>query len=98
MHPILVGLIAGTIFGVVDVLLMVPLKLPDKRRAMVGAFFSRFAIGFLIPLLSVPEVGWLRGLMVGLLVSLPDAIITKAYAPIMATGTVGGAVIGLLVV
>lgn len=29
-----------------------------------------------------------------LLVSLPDAIVTKAYVPILAVGIVGGAIIG----
>jgi hypothetical protein len=31
------------------------------------------------------------------LLSLPDAIITKAYAPILILGAVGGVVIGLIV-
>ena len=48
MNPVLFGLVAGLAFGVVDVLLMVPLQLPDKKTAMLGAFLSRFAIGFLI--------------------------------------------------
>ena len=34
---------------------------------------------------------------VALLLSLPDAIITKAYAPILILGAVGGLVIGLIV-
>ena len=33
----------------------------------------------------------------GLIVSIPDAIITKAYLPILITGAVGGVVIGSLV-
>jgi hypothetical protein len=33
----------------------------------------------------------------GLLLSLPDAIITKAYAPIIVLGIIGGAVIGFVV-
>jgi hypothetical protein len=37
------------------------------------------------------------GILVGVLTSLPDAIITKAYVPIMATGVVFGALlVGLL--
>jgi hypothetical protein len=34
------------------------------------------------------------GALVGLLVSLPDAIVTKAYVPILAIGVAGGALIG----
>jgi hypothetical protein len=46
----------------------------------------------LIQLPSWP--GWLVGLTFGLLLSLPDAIVTKAYAPILLSGAIGGAIIG----
>ena len=36
------------------------------------------------------------GLIVGLLISLPDAVITKAYAPILIVGAIGGSIIGWL--
>jgi hypothetical protein len=38
---------------------------------------------------------WARGLVVGLLVSLPDALVTKAYAPILIIGSIGGLLIGI---
>ena len=93
------GLIAGVVFGALTVASMLPMKFPDKRAALLGAFLNRFAIGLLIPLLkpSLPMLhGWLAGASVGLLLSLPDAIITKAFVPIAAVGVVGGAVIGLV--
>lgn len=96
MNPVLFGLVAGLAFGVVDVLLMVPLQLPDKKTAMLGAFLSRFAIGFLIPLCKLPAPMIATGLIVGLLISLPDAVITKAYAPILIVGAIGGSIIGWL--
>jgi hypothetical protein len=37
------------------------------------------------------------GLMVGVLLSLPDAVITRAYGPILVLGAIGGAVIGWLI-
>jgi hypothetical protein len=94
MNPVLFGLIAGLVFGIVDVALMIPLDHPDKKTAMLGAFLSRFAIGFLIPLVKMPMPPWAAGALVGVLVSLPDAVITKAYLPILITGFIGGAVIG----
>jgi hypothetical protein len=94
MNRIPFGILAGLIFGVIDVALMIPLDLPEKRTAMSGAFLSRFAIGFLIPLVHMPMPGWAAGAIVGLLISLPDAVITKAYVPILVVGVVGGAVIG----
>jgi hypothetical protein len=35
--------------------------------------------------------------LVGLLTSIPDAIVTKAYAPILITGVIFGAVAGWIV-
>ena len=94
MNPILFGVIAGLLFGAVDVALMIPMEFADKKTAMLGAFASRFAIGFLIPLVKMPIPPWAIGAAVGLLVSIPDAIITRAYVPILATGLIGGAAIG----
>ena len=94
MNPVTFGLIAGLIFGAVDVALMIPMDFPDRKTAMLGAFASRFAIGFLIPLVKMPLPAWAIGALVGVLVSVPDAIITKAYAPILGTGLLGGLVIG----
>ena len=94
MNPIVFGALAGLVFGAVDVALMLPMEFPDKKTALLGAFLSRFAIGFLIPLVQMPLPGWLIGGIVGLLISLPDAVITKAYVPILATGVAGGMIIG----
>ena len=97
MNNILQGAISGTAFGIVAVLLMTPLSFPDKTAALLGAFLNRFAIGFLIGASSLPISGWLQGALIGLLISLPDAIITKTYAPILIMGVIGGAVIGLII-
>ena len=37
------------------------------------------------------------GLLVGVMTSLPDAIITKAYVPIMVTGVIFGPIAGWVV-
>lgn len=94
MTPVTLGVVGGIAFGALDVLLMLPLQFPDKHSALVAAFLSRFAIGFLVPVCKLPLPWPLSGAVVGLLVSLPDAIITKAYVPIIAVGVVGGAVLG----
>lgn len=41
--------------------------------------------------------GWLAGLFFGVLLSAPSAIVTKAWAPILGMGAVGGTIIGLIV-
>src|SRR5947207_14448721 len=88
------GLISGLVFGVVTVGLMLPMQFPDKSTALLAAFISRFGIGLVIGCVQLPLPGWLIGLAFGLLLSLPDALITKVYAPIIIVGTVGGLVIG----
>lgn len=90
------GIIYGLIYGVLDVIPMFAMNIPDGMTAAAGAFINRFAIGFLIPLTTFPSKGWQRGLMLGLLLSVPDAIITKAYLPILFLGIIGGFVIGLI--
>ena len=96
MTSISYGLLAGIAFGAISVGMMIPLRFPDKRAALLGAFVNRFAIGLLIPLVHLGVAGWLLGLGLGILLSLPDAIITKAFAPIIGVGAVGGTIIGWL--
>ncbi len=97
MSKILLGIICGIVFGGISVATMIPLKLEDKKTAMAGAFVNRFSIGFVIGATNLPLAGWLSGLLFGALLSLPDAIITKAWIPIMTLGVIGGVVIGLVI-
>jgi hypothetical protein len=94
MSRIQLGIFCGLIFGGVDTAMMIPLSFPDKRAAMLGAFIARFALGFVICNIRLPWPGWAVGLLLGILLSLPDAIITKAIAPILASGAIGGLIIG----
>ena len=97
MSKPLLGLLCGLLFGAISVATMIPLSFDDKRAAMLGAFINRFAIGVVIGVAALPVPGWLTGLLFGLLLSLPDAIITKAYAPIIGLGAIGGLIIGFVV-
>jgi hypothetical protein len=96
MSRLAFGIIAGLAFGTLSVAMMLPLSFPDRRAALLGAFLNRFAIGFLIPLVGLPIPTWIVGLGLGILLSLPDAIITKALAPILGIGSLGGLIIGWL--
>jgi hypothetical protein len=96
MPRICLGIVCGLAFGLLDALLMLPMSFPNKPVAIAGAFLDRFAIGFLICVVDLPLPGWLVGLIVALLVSLPSAVVTKAYAPILGMGAVGGIVIGIV--
>lgn len=96
MNSILLGIILGLVYGVVAVAPMTKMTFSDKQAAIAGAFINRFAIGFLIPNALVGINPIIRGLLLGVVLSLPDAIITKSYKPIMALGIIGGLVIGII--
>ena len=104
MPRLALGLVAGVLYGALSAASMVPLQFPDKRAALLGAFLNRLAIGVVIGgVVGAPQIdalrvpSWLIGLAVGVLLSAADAVITKAYAPILVFGALGGAVIGWLV-
>ncbi len=97
MSRLRVGLIAGLAFGIIDIIPMLFMALPNRNIAMAGAFTSRFAIGFLIPNTTLPFPGWVNGLLISLLMSIPDAIITGSFGPILGFGAIGGIVIGIIV-
>jgi hypothetical protein len=96
MSRLTFGLVAGLPYGAVAVATMLPLKFTDKRAALLGAFLNRFAIGLLIPLVDVGAPRWAIGLAVGILLSVPDGLITKAFAPIVGMGAAGGLLTGML--
>ena len=94
MDRVTLGVLLGLAFGIADVLLMLPLTFPDKRAALLGAFCARFALGFFSATVRLPLPALATGVLVGVLTSLPDALITKAYVPIMVTGVIFGAIAG----
>jgi hypothetical protein len=97
MSRIALATLCGAAFGAIAVATMLPLSFPDKRAALTAAFLDRFAIGFVIGVVDLPWPGWATGLLFGLLLSAPSAVITKAWVPILGLGAVGGVIIGLLV-
>jgi hypothetical protein len=97
MSRLMLGVVCGLVFGAIDIGIMLPMSFPDKRAAITAAFIARFGIGFAIGAARLPWSGWLVGLVFGLLLSIPDALITKSYGPIIGMGAIGGTVIGFLV-
>jgi len=97
MSRTLLGIICGLVFGAIDIAIMLPMSFPDKKAAMTAAFIARFGIGFAIGAARLPWPSWAVGLCFGLLLSIPDAIITKAYAPIIGMGALGGVIVGVII-
>ena len=99
MNSIVLGVICGLVFGIIDVLIMLPMKVEDKRKrieALIGAFIERFMLGFIIPNINVGLHPIATGAILGFGFSLPTAIMIRAYAPIIGIGIVGGVIIGFV--
>lgn len=90
------GIIAGIAFGILDILPMLFMDFGDKTAAILGAFLSRFAIGLVIFTADLGVSKILSGFIIGLLISLPDALITKNYGPILGSGAIGGLILGYI--
>lgn len=97
MNNISKGLIAGTILGIISIIPMFFMEFEDKKKAIIASFVNRFSIGFIIFNIDLPLEGWLKGLLIGGVLSFPDALITKAFKPIMTLGIIGGLICGFFV-
>ena len=96
MTPLSFGVVAGIVFGALAVAPMFKMSFADKRAAITAAFVERFAIALVVALVALPWPRWATGLVFGLLLSIPSALITKARVPILVTGAVGGLLVGLI--
>lgn len=99
LDAISLGLICGLVFGLISSLIMVPMEFDSKREkfeAISSSFVDRFMIGLIIPNATFGLDPLISGLVLGIGLSLPSAIITRAYAPIMVIGAVGGLIIGFV--
>ncbi len=104
MNRLALGVMCGVVWGALTVVSMLPLTFPDKNAALTGAFFNRFAIGAVLgAVIGSPATAalgappWLVGVVVALLISASDAIVTKAYAPVLVLGVAGGAIVGFVI-
>ncbi len=82
MNRILLGVILGIVLGVTDVLLSLRHG-SQPTTSLLQAFTSRFALGFLGANVRLHLHPVISGILVGVLVSLPDAFGLKAYGGII---------------
>ena len=74
MNRVILGILCGIAFGMIDAGMVVFGKHQDRSLALLlQAFSSRFAIGFLATNVSLRIHPAISGALVGLLISLPDA-------------------------
>ena len=99
MEPIPLGIVFGIGLAAVAVAIMVQMQWPSRREqieASAAAAANRFMVGLLIPTTDLDLPRWLTGIVIGVALSLPEAIVTKAYPPILGLGLAGGLVLGVL--
>jgi hypothetical protein len=95
MNRLLLGVLCGVVFGLIDVLMTVLGKHPGGTMTMfLQAFSSRFAIGVLAATVTLPVHPVLAGAIVGFLISLPDAFGLNSYAGVLGTGLLFGVLTG----
>ncbi len=91
MNRILLGVLWGVVFGVLDgLMVLLGMSRDRSTTVLLQAFFSRFAIGVLAANVSFPAHPILAGCVVGLLITLPDAFAIKSYLGILGTGLIFG--------
>jgi hypothetical protein len=94
MSKLVFGVVLGIACGLLAGVVMLPMPFPtpeDKKRAIAGAFLNRLVLGFVVANIALPMPSPLSGALLGFAVSAADAVITKAYVPILVIGTVLGA-------
>jgi hypothetical protein len=75
MENILIALAIGVVAGIIDVTPMIIMKL--DKSALWSAFIHWVVLGLIIPFVNWGIDPWLKGLIIGELVTLPIMIIVR---------------------
>jgi hypothetical protein len=98
VDPIPLGIIFGIVLVAFDLTMLARLHWATRDQeieALAAAAIERFMLGLLIPTADLGTPRWLAGVILGLTLSLPTAILTRAYQPIIGVGLVAGLVLGI---
>ena len=80
MKNILLSFILGALAGIIDIIPMIIQKL--DKYATASAFVQWVVLGFIITFIKIPGLdGWLKGLVVAVLMSLPIVILVAKINP-----------------
>ncbi len=98
MDPVPLGIVFGAGFAALELTTLARLRWANRRykvEALTAAAIERFMIGLLIPTADLGTPRWLTGVILGITLSLPSALLTKAYQPLIGMGIVAGLVLGI---
>ncbi|MFH1448755.1 MAG: hypothetical protein ABIG39_07890 [Candidatus Micrarchaeota archaeon] len=79
-NKVLMGTLFGAVAGIIDVIPMVIQRL--SWDANISAFVLWVVSGFMISTSNLQMKGWLKGLLISVLVLMPAAILIGAKEPI----------------
>lgn len=98
MEPLTLGIVFGVALAAFDVATLARLRWPSRAQeldALAAAAIERFMLGLLIPTVDLGTPRWLAGVILGVGLSLPTALLTRAYQPVIGVGLVAGLVLGI---
>lgn len=96
MNKVTLGLIAGTLFAIVEVLILSSVSVPDKIIVMIASVLTHFSVGLLVATADLPLPGWFKGVVLGLLLTLPGALSNQSYTVmILSIGLIEGVLTGI---
>lgn len=99
MDPLTLGILFGVALASFDVATLARLRWPSRAQkldALAAAAIERFMLGLLIPTVDLGTARWLAGVILGVGLSLPSALLTRAYQPVIGVGLVAGLLLGIV--
>jgi hypothetical protein len=98
MHRFLIGLVIGTLAGVVDIVPMLLMR--SSKTDLLSAFIHWLVLGLLLAHLGTPLPKWVEGIAVALLAAIPVIILVaprdvRAVIPMLASSIILGGFSGL---
>lgn len=99
MKKIYLAVILGIIAGIIDIIPMILLRLDNY--SILSAFFQWVILGFVITHIEFGIQGWLKGLIIAIILALPIIILTiksdmTAIMPILIMSAILGSFIGFI--
>ncbi len=99
MGKILLSLLLGAAAGVIDIVPMFLQKL--DRHSIISAFIQWLVAAFVITHIQFGVEGWLKGLIVAVLMALPVIVLVmktdvKSVIPILVMSAILGSIVGFV--
>ena len=97
MNNLLISIVLGAAAGIIDIIPMILQKLDGY--AIASAFVQWLILGLVINYLNIGSAGWLRGMLIAVILALPIIILVmktepKSVFPILIMSAILGSAVG----